>query len=331
MPRDVPEGADVVPPAGDPWSGRPGRADFAARLSELRVQAGSPSFRNLAKVTNYSSSSLADATSGRRLPSEAVVRALVEACGADPAPWLAELRRIAVAEKAARSADAPEAGGPGTGASGASPGEARPRAEALAAAPGRRLVARRTPQRRLAWRDLMALGAGALVIFGLGAAVGRITAPAGTAGSARPAAVVQRLPNTPSSGAVSPAPSVSVPDSTDPVAGHCTADARLVDKAPMLRGRTQIGTLELEYSPACRAGWARIYLNPGHPTMMGEAIIRSDDGRIAMLINPLEGTAGFYSGVITPGPHGCLGADGVLWQQEKPDVTASIPCERPTA
>jgi hypothetical protein len=159
-----------------------------------------------------------------------------------------------------------------------------------------------------------------------------MTAPAGTASEARPAAAVQRLPSVPpSSGTVAPASPGRVTDGTDPVSGHCAADARLVDKAPMLRGETQIGALELEYSPACEAGWARVHLYPGHATMMGEAIVRSDDGRIAMLINPLAGTADVYSGVIMPGPRGCLGADGVIWQRGEPAVTASIPCERPTA
>lgn len=73
------------------------RADFAARLRALRADAGSPSFRQLAKLTNYSSSTLADATAGKRLPTEPVLRALVVACGADPEPWVAELRRIAAA------------------------------------------------------------------------------------------------------------------------------------------------------------------------------------------------------------------------------------------
>jgi hypothetical protein len=301
-------------------------------LGELRVKAGSPSFRNLAKITNYSSSSLADATSGRRLPSEAVVRALVSACGADPAPWLAELRQIAAAEKAARSGDGPEAGGPGTGraeagTSGASPGEVLAVAGALPAATGRR----RPPRRRMAWPHWAALGVGALVIFALGAAAGRITAPAGTASDARPAAIVQRLPSSPpSSGPISPTLAGAVTDGTDPVADHCTSDARLVNEAPVLRGRARIGLLELEYSPACGAGWARVYPYPGRTTMMGEAIVRSGDGRIAMLINPLEGTAGVYSGVIKLGRRGCLGADGVIWQQGQPDVTASIPCEPPT-
>ncbi|HEV2373046.1 MAG TPA: helix-turn-helix domain-containing protein [Streptosporangiaceae bacterium] len=76
-------------------------ADFAARLRDLRDQAGSPSFRQLAKVTHYSSSALAEATRGKRLPSEAVLRAFVTGCGAQPDEWLTRLRQAAAASAAA--------------------------------------------------------------------------------------------------------------------------------------------------------------------------------------------------------------------------------------
>ncbi|AUG79605.1 hypothetical protein CFP65_4887 [Kitasatospora sp. MMS16-BH015] len=65
---------------------------FALELRELRRTAGSPPYRRLAASTNYSASTLAEATAGRRLPSEAVLAAFVTACGGDPAQW--EQRRL---------------------------------------------------------------------------------------------------------------------------------------------------------------------------------------------------------------------------------------------
>ncbi|MFD8411538.1 helix-turn-helix domain-containing protein [Streptomyces sp. NPDC059650] len=67
-------------------------ARFAHDLRELRRQAGSPPYRQLAARAHYSASTLAEATAGHRLPSAAVLAAFVNACGGDPEEW--ERRRI---------------------------------------------------------------------------------------------------------------------------------------------------------------------------------------------------------------------------------------------
>ncbi|MDH6133325.1 transcriptional regulator with XRE-family HTH domain [Kitasatospora sp. MAA4] len=67
-------------------------AVFALDLRELRRQAGSPPYRQLAARINYSASTLAEACAGRRLPSEAVLAAFVTACGGDAVEW--ERRRV---------------------------------------------------------------------------------------------------------------------------------------------------------------------------------------------------------------------------------------------
>ncbi|MEW2138032.1 helix-turn-helix domain-containing protein [Streptomyces sp. NPDC005409] len=67
-------------------------ARFAHDLRELRRRAGSPPYRELATRAHYSASTLADAASGNRLPSAAVLAAFVGACGGDPQEW--EQRRI---------------------------------------------------------------------------------------------------------------------------------------------------------------------------------------------------------------------------------------------
>ncbi len=73
--------------------------DFAADLRRLRERAGRPPYRLLARRAHYSSSTLADAAAGRRLPSLAVTLAYVRACDGDTADW--ETRwRAATAEMA---------------------------------------------------------------------------------------------------------------------------------------------------------------------------------------------------------------------------------------
>ncbi|MEV0123742.1 hypothetical protein AB0I16_19795 [Streptomyces sp. NPDC050703] len=60
---------------------------FAADLRRLREKAGSPPYRQLARDAHYSSSTLADAAAGRRLPSLPVTLAYVRACGGDTRAW----------------------------------------------------------------------------------------------------------------------------------------------------------------------------------------------------------------------------------------------------
>lgn len=297
MPRGVPGGGNG--PAGDLSSAAKRREDFAARLREMRVQAGSPSFRHLAKITNYSSSTLADATSGRRLPTGPVLAALVSACEGDPEPWLEELRQIAAAERSGPAAD--DADGAG--------------------------------RRRPGWRRLArvaGLASAALVAsLASGFALGRGTSPAVSA--ARPAAELE-LPGVPIfAGVPAPVPATRVADGTDPQVGHCEGDARPVTSAPVMRRGHQVGLLQLMFSPSCGAGWARIYLSPGEPAMMGAVTIRSADGRSSSFTYPLVNQVDDYTDIIAPGPGGCLGAEGAIYQAGEPIMTASIPCEAPAA
>jgi WD40 repeat protein/energy-coupling factor transporter ATP-binding protein EcfA2 len=60
---------------------------FAADLRRLRENAGSPSYRELAKRAHYSAGTLSEAAGGRKLPSLAVTLAFVRACGVDSAEW----------------------------------------------------------------------------------------------------------------------------------------------------------------------------------------------------------------------------------------------------
>lgn len=294
----------------DSDSGGPGKAEsrlgFAARLRDLRAKAGSPSFRHLARLTNYSSSTLADATSGKRLPTEPVLKAFVAACGADPTPWIEDLRRVAAAD----------GDHPGTAV------EASLHGPAAISVRGAR-----------SWRRQAMFAAGAGATFAAGLAAGwalmsMSAAPAqhppAAAAGPRPAAGIRLFSGTPA-----PAPTARVADGADPAVARCTADARLVDKAPVLLGGVQIGALELKYSPWCGAGWARLYLYPAQPTMMGVVTVRSGDGRLSSFGDPLVKQLPDYTNVVVPGSGGCLGAEAIVYAADEPTVTASIPCESP--
>ncbi|MFD0415331.1 hypothetical protein [Streptomyces sp. NPDC127108] len=74
---------------------------FACALRDLRRDAGTPTYRAMARRTDFSVTTLAAAASGERLPSPAVLAAYVKACGGDVAEW-ERARRAARLEESAR-------------------------------------------------------------------------------------------------------------------------------------------------------------------------------------------------------------------------------------
>lgn len=70
-------------------------SEFARGLRDLRAQAGSPSYRELAARALYVPSVLSSAASGYRLPTLAVTLAFVAACGGDCAAWERRWRTVA--------------------------------------------------------------------------------------------------------------------------------------------------------------------------------------------------------------------------------------------
>ncbi|MDX3639232.1 helix-turn-helix domain-containing protein [Streptomyces sp. MB09-02B] len=84
---------------------------LAHDLRELRRAAGNMSYRAMAKKADFSVTTLAKAASGERLPSLAVLRAYVQACGEeDPTPWearWAEAEALAEEERQEDSGAAP--------------------------------------------------------------------------------------------------------------------------------------------------------------------------------------------------------------------------------
>jgi transcriptional regulator with XRE-family HTH domain len=269
-----------------PSQSRPGDpvAEFAARLRDLRAQAGSPPFRQLAKVTHYSSSTLAEATRGKRLPSEAVLRAFVTGCGAQPDEWLARLRRAAAASTAAQATvNHPE--------------------------PARTAML----NGRLRY-TVNAAAALALLVTGgmLGAMIQHGQKP--------------DLTRTPRSALAEK----RATDGADPIVAGCVKDARLVDKSPVLLHGHQIGALEMIYSARCAAAWARIYLYPGQPSMLGQVTIKASDGRLASFANPLIKQIAVYTDVITAAPGECLGAEAGF-RSAHVSAHAVVSCQNPAS
>ncbi|MEV4091369.1 WD40 repeat domain-containing protein [Streptosporangium saharense] len=80
---------------------------FAADLRLLRAKAGGPPYRELARHAHYSSATLADAASGRKLPSLAVTLAYVRACGGDASEWEARWRILAAESAVEKTAGEP--------------------------------------------------------------------------------------------------------------------------------------------------------------------------------------------------------------------------------
>jgi WD40 repeat protein/transcriptional regulator with XRE-family HTH domain len=75
-----------------------GSRQFALALRELRRQGGGLTYRQLAERTGFSASTLADAASGRRLPTLEVTLAYAVACGGDEQEWTARWQEAAGTE-----------------------------------------------------------------------------------------------------------------------------------------------------------------------------------------------------------------------------------------
>lgn len=268
---------------------------FAAELRGLRESAGSPSFRQLARTTHYSSSTLAEATGGKRLPTEPVLVAFAKACGGDPDEWVRRLKR------------------------------ASETVAGYQAAPPNRTAPAGGSARRHHWYRRGALVIAGCVLVATGA-TGEAVAHATLDEPAAAPSTAPIYTATPR-----PAPTGRVSDGTDPRSAGCDRDAQLADKVPVLEDGVQIGALELRYSTRCEAGWTRLYLYPGEPMMLGVAVVGSRDGRTASIGNPLVGQEPVYTDVIVPGQDGCLSARATVYTTGHTPLTAWVRCEAPWA
>ncbi|MFC3448306.1 nSTAND1 domain-containing NTPase [Amycolatopsis speibonae] len=94
--------------------------EFAQALREVRRAAGKPAYRALAARAHYSSTTLADAAGGKKLPSLAVTLAFAKACGADTDEWERRWHTAASTLAAEALTRTPTKAGPGE-ADGAAP------------------------------------------------------------------------------------------------------------------------------------------------------------------------------------------------------------------
>jgi len=245
--------------------GRPGRpegpldpaagpvANLAARLRQLREDAGRPSYRQLARTAHYSHSALSQAAAGRVLPSLAVTLAFAQACDGDREEWIARWHAAAAEAGVLTEPD----------------GHTSDVVPAMEVGPA--VVARRGIRVRLAlvrrggWHLLAAVGLVGLV---------------GCLVWLRVSAVVTTPPATHVIGGLA----APVADGDYPSVADCTAWVKDLGSRQVRAGNGQVlGTVVLRYSMRCAAVWARF--NPGASLPEGRAVtitlevIRHPDGR----------------------------------------------------
>ncbi|WP_171074973.1 helix-turn-helix domain-containing protein [Nonomuraea basaltis] len=248
--------SDLDDPVADHGRGHqpgPGQDLVAAFIGQLRAlhrEQGSPSVRELAERTRraqapYSKSVLGQALQGHRLPSEGVLRALVQALGVDdPQPWVDRREQVLAVGRttpaAARESAVEQTAGEGDGAheQSAAVGQSPAMHHADSSPPGK-LLSRKTSPR---WMITMVVVLAVAVLFSAG-----ILALGGTDAGAGPRPTGTRpSPATPAAAltqATSPATaSVPVPSLATP-AGKDT------------------GTWSAVHGLGCQAEWS--YADPG--------------------------------------------------------------------
>ena len=247
----------------DPASGP--RQLFAGQLRRLREQAGWPTYRAMAEVTDYSAPALSRAAAGERFPTIEVTLAFVRACGGDEEEWRLRWQRAqAELMPAPREPAGAREGAAHNGTTdhqaprdAASPG-ASPPVTAPSPVGGRvSRAARRGWPRPLAvalWQNRLAA---LLTVCMTGVLINLALAVHAASQSARYSATAPVLSMT----------GLRPLDGTDPYIGRCGSDqVRLEQRTWPIYwpdGRLY-GRLALYHSSACRASWGYVY-GPNSP------------------------------------------------------------------
>lgn len=295
-------------PDGDPVVDLP---TFAQQLRDLRMDAGAPSYRQLARVAHYAPSTLVDAASGRRLPTREVTLAFVRACGGNEHEWTARWAAVADHLRASQHATAVPRHSQHVGAAHSAPSASsapQPTSQAPRRSP--------TASLRRYGSKLRAVSAAAALVT-IGAAVG--WALADLQPDTSPAAV----PVT----ATASAPMLAqAADGADPNQAGCNRDAVTADASPVYAtDGTLLGTLELRTSATCRAAWARY--EPGATPQRLTTVqitIRSTNGRQADFTAPANGLP-FYSDLLHSDRY-CVQAAVTLQTTGQSPVAATTRC-----
>ncbi|KUL37520.1 hypothetical protein [Actinoplanes awajinensis] len=222
---------------------------FAADLRKLRVEAGNPPYREMAKHAHASKASLSAAASGHRLPTWEVTQGYVQACGGPVEAW--HDRWLTVRAQVGPPLD------PGLPADSAPAGSGLP-------ADARSSVGSGTPAaRRGRWAVLVGAVAAALLLAGALTLWGVTRGPAGTdATPLRPdpeALVASTSPQPtarfPGSGGE------AVQDDADPKKSGCADDPASIRELDRVQVNTLnenlLGVAVLRHAPQCHASWGR--------------------------------------------------------------------------
>jgi transcriptional regulator with XRE-family HTH domain len=305
-------------PIKDAGAVTPGAASLGAGLRSLRRQRGL-SQRELTRLIGLSAhSNLAEYEAGRRIPPADIVSDCERVLGVTDG-HLQQLRSAALAERAEHH-DLPVT----TGAAGAAARESGPSLTGAdagappAPAPGGRRF-------RLRRRHVLS-PAGLAIISAVVVASAGLVAAADAGGHGIAAASLS--PN-----------GTRLTDNVDPEQSACNLDAVDIGTAPLhldravtVRGQhlaagTVVGVLELRYSPACHAAWARLtpvqsVARPGLGSVAA-GVVRPADGR--HLQYGFRQIVEIYGNMLLTGP-GCVSARGSITFTAGAAATAATPC-----
>jgi hypothetical protein len=285
----------------DPMSGP--LPSFASQLRRLREEAGRPTYRAMAAVTNYSAAALSRAAAGERLPTLDATLAFVRACGGDEAEWQSRWHQAHDAVTPARpeAAVRPEARGSG--------------------ASGRLLTPpRRGRLKRLAaglWRNrllaLLAVAVAALLV-NLGFTVQ--TAPHSD------------QPRSPADSAAR-STGLSPVDGADPYISRCGIDQVRIERRtwPIYwPGGKVYGHLILFHSDSCHANWGYVY-GPNSPKWTVVIITRRLQEDLASAPSSFRGDAPPNSwGNLLSDRTGCVRAEAYVITASGRGPTAVTSC-----
>ena len=309
---------------------------FGEDLRALRRRSGAPSFRAMAQRAHFSSSTLAEATQGRRLPSEVVVRAFVEACSADPGPWLARWRQLADAAREAAPAPASDfptfPSGEALTPAAVRPADQRPADQRPADGP----TAEEKPP-RAAKKAASAVSGLHRAIGGLGprarlnwllVAVTALSAAGGAAADATttgepPAALA------PAAGSDHAGEGTVPTDGADPGGAGCALDATVLAHSALIVQGRPAGMLELRYSARCRAGWSRFVLDRAAAPGMADVQLQSEDGRASSFTYRAVIDLPVYTDLLHPDGSCLRGVVSMVKDGQM--LTAVTPCVLPSA
>lgn len=295
---------------------------FAVELRALRVAAGNPSYRALARRTNYSTTTLSDAAGGRRLPSLAVTLAFAQACGGDRADWTARWHLASKEsgtpegteqdrQDASGPADAVHDTGDRTG-SGHDQHKPNETAERPARAGHGRLFA--------------LLG----TVWVLGVATGGVAAHL-----AWPQPTT-RAPMTPAAPAAAHTLTEKAPDranpgdAMDPIRAGCgspdvVATVITLNVVPvLLPDGTTFGELRLRNNPRCQTSWGVVYGPSGPDRKVTITATRPADG--ITVPDTFAGTSPYSYGLMLSTRPGCVFVQAFVDTEQGKGPTATTTC-----